>query len=168
MAPGWVQADGRPCRVATTPSECGERRRVVSRRRHSGRGCRVVACSRPLEMREDPCNDGGVLDRGDQLHPASAARTAQDVEVGGPAHQRRPRPVAAAAAGSPRSSCGSARAPGDRAGAQRTRLPASNQRGMVLSDFPLVTRSSKLARHIFPPRVSNRRDRQRCDANKFT
>jgi hypothetical protein len=35
-------------------------------------------------MREDPCNDGGVLDRGDQLHPASAARTAQGVEVEGP------------------------------------------------------------------------------------
>jgi len=32
-------------------------------------------------MREDLCSNGGVLDRGDQLHPASAARKAQDVQV---------------------------------------------------------------------------------------
>ena len=94
---GFRQTAARVAR-RTTPLECGEgeRRRGVSRRRHSGRRCRAVACSRHLEMREDLCNDGGFLDRGDQLHPASAARTAQNVQVEGPAHERRPRPVAGA------------------------------------------------------------------------
>jgi len=36
-------------------------------------------------MREDLCNDGGVLDSGDQLHPTSAARTVQDIQVEGAA-----------------------------------------------------------------------------------
>jgi hypothetical protein len=39
-------------------------------------------------------NDGGVVDRSDQLHAAGTARTAQDVQVEGPAHQGRPCPVA--------------------------------------------------------------------------
>jgi len=92
----------------TTPLECGEgkRRRVVSRRRHSGRGCRAVACSRPLEMREDPC---GVLDRSDQLHPARAARTAQDVQVKG--YAVRPASLTAAEAYPGRSSLSTQRHP---------------------------------------------------------
>src|SRR5262249_32327250 len=45
---------------------------VVLRRRHGRRGLGCVSSSRHLEMREDLSNDGGVLDRGDQLHPTSA------------------------------------------------------------------------------------------------
>ena len=48
------------------------------------RGLGVVACTRQPEIREDPVNDRGVVDGGDQLHPAGAARTAQDVQVEGP------------------------------------------------------------------------------------
>jgi hypothetical protein len=39
-------------------------------------------------MGEDPLDDGGVIDRGHQLHPPGAARTAQDIQGEGPAHQR--------------------------------------------------------------------------------
>jgi len=46
------------------------------------------------EMGKDPLNHGRVVDRGDQLHPPGAARTAQDAEVEGAAHQQSPRPVA--------------------------------------------------------------------------
>jgi len=35
-----------------------------------------------------------LLDRGDELHPPGAARTAQDVQIEGAAHQQSPRPVA--------------------------------------------------------------------------
>jgi hypothetical protein len=45
-------------------------------------------------MGEDSLNDGWVLDRGDQLHPAGTAWTTQDIQVEGPAHERRPRPGA--------------------------------------------------------------------------
>jgi len=72
----------------------GERGLVVSGWRHRERGLWAVACSGQPEMREDPVNDGGVVDRGDQFHAARAARTAQDIQVEGPAHQGRPRPVA--------------------------------------------------------------------------
>ena len=42
------------------------------------------------EMGKDPLNYGPVVDRSDQLHPPSAARTAQDVEVERAAHQQSP------------------------------------------------------------------------------
>ncbi len=41
-------------------------------------------------MGEDPLNDGGVVDRSDELRSAGAARTAQDVQVERSAHQRPP------------------------------------------------------------------------------
>jgi len=37
---------------------------------------------------ENVFNDGGVVDRGDQLHPSGAARTAQDIRVEGAALSR--------------------------------------------------------------------------------
>ncbi len=37
-------------------------------------------------MRENAGHDGGVVDRGEQLHLAGTARTAQDVQVERPAH----------------------------------------------------------------------------------
>jgi hypothetical protein len=52
---------------------------VVSQGRHSGRGLRTVPCARQLEVREDAVKDGGVVEGGDQFHPAGAARTAQDI-----------------------------------------------------------------------------------------
>ena len=79
-----------------TPLEDGEGERGlgVSWWRHRGRGLWALPCSRQPEVSEDPCDNGGVVDRGDQLHPPGAARAAQDVQVECPAHQRRPRPVA--------------------------------------------------------------------------
>jgi hypothetical protein len=37
---------------------------------------------------ENVLNDGGVVDRGDQLHPSGVARTAQDIQVEGAALSR--------------------------------------------------------------------------------
>ena len=65
----------------------GERGLAVSRGRHGGRGLWAVACCRQPEVPEDPMNDGGDVDGGEQLHPAGAAQTAQDVELEGLAHQ---------------------------------------------------------------------------------
>jgi hypothetical protein len=39
-------------------------------------------------MGEKPLNDDRVLNRGDQLHAPRAARTMQDVQVKGAAHQQ--------------------------------------------------------------------------------
>ena len=41
-------------------------------------------------MGEDPLDDDGVIDRGHQLHPPGTARTAQDIQAEGPAHECRP------------------------------------------------------------------------------
>jgi hypothetical protein len=51
----------------------GGRELVVSRSRQSDRGLWAVACSRQPEMREDPVNDGGVVDRGSRLPAAALA-----------------------------------------------------------------------------------------------
>ena len=40
----------------------------------------AVACFRQLEVCEDAAKGGEVVDGGDQLHPAGAAWTAQDVQ----------------------------------------------------------------------------------------
>jgi hypothetical protein len=48
----------------------GERGLVVSGWRQRERGLCAVPGSRQPEMREDPVNDGGVIDRGDQPHAA--------------------------------------------------------------------------------------------------
>jgi len=45
-------------------------------------------------MGEDLLNDGRVSDRGDELPPPGTTRTARDFQVEGPAHERRPGPVA--------------------------------------------------------------------------
>src|SRR6266542_4874351 len=58
------------------------------------RRLRAFPGARESEMGEDALNDGRVLNRGDELHPPGAARTAQDVQVEGTAHQQSPRPVA--------------------------------------------------------------------------
>ena len=71
-----------------TPLEDGEGERGlgVSWWRHRGHGLWALPCSRQPEVSEDPCDKGGVVDRGDQLHPPGAARAAQDVQVECPAH----------------------------------------------------------------------------------
>ena len=46
----------------------GERRLVVSWRRHRGRELGAGPPTRQPEVPEDPLSDGGVVDRGDQLH----------------------------------------------------------------------------------------------------
>ena len=96
MARRWRRAEDRPGRRAgdfTTGARRGVRA-GRSRGKHHGRGFGVVPCARQREVGEDAVNDRGVVDGGDQFHPAATARTAQDVEVKGPAHQRCPRPVA--------------------------------------------------------------------------
>jgi hypothetical protein len=45
-------------------------------------------------MAQDFLNDWGVVDQGDQPQAPVAARTRQDVEPEGPAHQIRPEPTA--------------------------------------------------------------------------
>lgn len=71
--------------------ECG---RLGSYCRRGTRRRRAVPGARESDMGEDPLNDSRVLDRGDELHPPGAARTAQDVQIEGAAHQQSPRPVA--------------------------------------------------------------------------
>ena len=44
---------------------------------------RTIARAGELEMGEDLLNDGRVIDRGDELHPPGAARTAQDIQIEG-------------------------------------------------------------------------------------
>ncbi|MBI1728212.1 MAG: hypothetical protein HYR50_13200 [Candidatus Rokubacteria bacterium] len=59
------------------------RKLLASYLRHGTRR-RAFPGARESETGEDPLNDGRVLDRGDELHPPGAARTAQHVEVKGP------------------------------------------------------------------------------------
>jgi hypothetical protein len=68
------RADDRPGRRAATSlrEREGGCWLVVSRSRQSDRGLGAVACSRQPEMHEDPMNDSGVVDGGDQLHPAGS------------------------------------------------------------------------------------------------
>ena len=76
MARRWIRADDTLAAGPATPLRArdGERGLAVSWWRHRGRGLGAVACSRQPEMREDPVNDGGVVDRGDQLHPHGKRR----------------------------------------------------------------------------------------------
>jgi len=60
--------------------DAGECQLLASYLRHGTRR-RAFPGARESEMGEDPLNDGRVLDRGDELHPPGAARTAQHVEV---------------------------------------------------------------------------------------
>ena len=79
MAPGSIQADGRPCRAAHDTVRVRRRgaQRVVSRRRHRGRECRAVACSSHLEMREDLSNDGSSMVAISSIRPAQLTRPAR-------------------------------------------------------------------------------------------
>jgi len=45
---------------------------------------RAAPRARESEMSEDSLNDGRVVDRGDELHPPVAARSAQDIDVTAP------------------------------------------------------------------------------------
>jgi hypothetical protein len=80
-APGSRRADVGDClgpqhRLDGYAGECG---RLDSYCRRGTRRRRAVPGARESEMGEDPLNDSRVLDRGDELHPPGAARTAQDV-----------------------------------------------------------------------------------------
>ena len=66
--------------------------RVQEWRGTCGRGYRDLG-GQP-EMAQDFLNDWGVVDQGDQPQAPVAARTRQDVEPEGPAHQIRPEPTA--------------------------------------------------------------------------
>jgi hypothetical protein len=67
---GYGQAITLAAGPATSLRESeGEHGLVVLRGRHSGWGVGVVSSSRQPEMREDPVDDGGVVDRGEQFHP---------------------------------------------------------------------------------------------------
>ena len=59
-----------------------------SRRSTGGQRLRAAPRTREPEMGEGSLNHGRVVDRGDQRHPPGAARTAQDIQAEGAAHQR--------------------------------------------------------------------------------
>ena len=71
--------------------ECGAFRALLWRGT-SGRAYRDLG-GQP-EITQDPLDDWGVVGHGDQAQAPVAARTSQDVEAEGPAHQIRPEPAA--------------------------------------------------------------------------
>jgi len=76
-APGSGRADDRGCLGPRhlLHGDAGECQLLASYLRHRTRR-RAFPGARESEMGEDPLNDGRVLDRGDELHPPGAARTA--------------------------------------------------------------------------------------------
>ena len=91
---GVLSADLRGCQGSRSRLQGHVRQgRLLGSRCSSGGRVRRAGL-RTRKPKEDPLDDGGVVDRRHQLRPPGTARTAKDIQAEGAAHQRRPRPVA--------------------------------------------------------------------------
>ena len=96
-------------------------------------------------MGKDPLNDGRVIDRGDELHPPCTARTAQDIQVQGPAHPRGPGPVAWPSLG--------ARVPQPAADSHFTRLYRLGPFGATIEEAPTKPNTCAWISPVFIPPI---------------
>lgn len=93
---GWVRRDATERGHALGPSSAlgrgvGEEVSGTARRGPGGAG--IGPLGREPEMGEDPADDPGILEGGDDAHAAATARTGEHFEGKGAPHQVGPRPI---------------------------------------------------------------------------